>query len=48
MMNRRPIVNKHNIDILHNGFEKCCGNAGTMEFKSVDVVQLEMGVKSDE
>ena len=48
MFNWRPILHKHNIDILHNGFEKRRWNARMMEFKSADIAQLETSVKSDE
>jgi hypothetical protein len=44
----RPIVHQHNVDILYNGFEKCCGNARTMELECIDIRHLETGFKSDE
>jgi hypothetical protein len=47
MVNWESILHQHNIDVLHNGFEKCSGNPRSIKVKKFDVMQFEIRVKSD-
>jgi hypothetical protein len=48
MLNWWSILHQHDIDVLHNGFEKCSGNPRPIKVKSSDIVHVEIRVKSDE
>jgi hypothetical protein len=48
MFDRRSVLHEHDINVLHNRFEKPRGNSGTMKAKRLNIVHIAIRMKSDE
>jgi len=47
MLNYRSMLHQHDINVLHNGFEKCGRNARTTKAKSFNILHVVIRFKSN-
>jgi hypothetical protein len=43
----RSVLQKHDINVLHNSFEQCGGNAGAMKLKTFDISHVELRLEAN-